>query len=131
VILLDTCVLIFDALTPEKLTEKVKKTILNAEKKDQLFCCDISLWEIAMLIQKNRLDPGTDIQTFLRLVLQARNIQILPINLEIAALSTTYPGYNHFDPADRLIASTAMHYHAKLVTSDKKLQKINDLIVVW
>ncbi len=130
-IILDTCALIFDALTPKKLTSVAKKAIANAEKKEQLFCCDISLWEIAMLVHKKRLDPGTDTQTFLRLLLQARCIQVLPITLEIAAVSTTDSFCNHFDPADRLIAATALYHNASLVTCDKQLQDIPELSIIW
>src|SRR3990167_3406103 len=101
-IVLDTCALIFDALTPAKLTKTATKAINQAEKKAQLFCADISLWEIAMLIQKGRLDPGTDTQTFLQTMLQARQIGVLPITLEIATLSTSDAKFNHFDPADRI-----------------------------
>jgi len=130
-IILDTCVLIFDALTPEKLTTAAKKAITHAEKNDQLYCCEISLWEIAMLIEKKRLSPGTDTQTFLKLILQSRNIQTLGINIEVATVSASHAGYKHFDPVDRLIAATAMNNNAKLVTCDKHLQAVEDLVVVW
>jgi len=130
-IIFDTCALIFDALNPQKLTRPTKKAIESAEAKKQLYCCDISLWEIAMLIQKKRLDPHTDTQTFLQLILQARQIQVLSITLEIATLSASYAGFKHYDPADRLIAATTMHHHATLVTSDQHLQKLPDLTTIW
>jgi PIN domain nuclease of toxin-antitoxin system len=129
-IVLDTCVLIFDALSPQKMTAAAKKAIVNAEAKGQLYCCDISLREIAMLIQKKRLDPGTDAETFLRLVLQARQLQVLNITLDIAVLSAD-SSYNHYDPADRLIAATAIHHRAKLVTSDKRLRDIPNVSTIW
>lgn len=130
-IILDTCALVFDALTPGKLSAAAKKAIVNAEKKNQLFCCDISLWEIAMLVQKKRLDPGADAQTFLRLMLQARQIQVLSITSEIAALSATHTDYIRFDQADRLIAATTMHHNASLLTCDKKLRTISGLVTIW
>jgi PIN domain nuclease of toxin-antitoxin system len=129
-ILLDTCILIFDALFPEKLSVLAKKAIDQGEKKDQLFCSDISLWEIAMLIQKKRLEPDTDAETFMRLILDARQIQVLSISLEIAALSVAMT-VDHFDPADRIIAATAIHHHAKLVTCDQKISQIPHLPVIW
>lgn len=129
-IVLDTCVLVFDALFPEKLSDGAKKAIHNMEKKNQLCCSDISLWEIAMLIQKKRLDPGTDAQTFMRLMLDARGIEVLGITLEIATLSASISA-NHFDPADRIIAATAMQYDVGLVTCDKKLQGIPELSIIW
>lgn len=128
-IILDTCALIFDALFPDKLSTVAKKTIHNA-KKNELFCCDISLWEIAMLIQKKRLDPNTDAETFMRLMLDAREIHVISISLEIAALSTTL-NTHHLDPADRIIAATAIKHKGALVTCDKKLHSISELSIIW
>lgn len=130
VIILDTCALVFDALNPEKLTKKVIKIIEKAEQQSLLFCCDISLWEIAMLIQKKRLNPDVDTQTFLNLILTARSISVLEINASIAALSTQHP-FQHHDPADRLIASTARHHQASLITCDEHLSKVPGLQVIW
>lgn len=130
-IILDTCTLIFDALTPERLTAKAKKAINNAEHQNKLFCCDISLWEVAMFIQKKRLDPGVSPPVFLELMLNARCIQVLPITIEIASMACDPAIFNHGDPADRLIAATAIYHHAKLVTSDKKLMKILQLEIIW
>ena len=129
-ITLDTCALIFDALFPEKLTAAAKKAINQAEKKNELFCSDICLWEIAMLIQKKRLDPGADAETFMRLMLEARQIQILGISLKIAALSAAL-ATDHLDPADRIIAATAIQHNAALITCDKKLHRITDLSIIW
>ena len=130
VIILDTCAIIFDALNPEKLTKKVIRTIEQAEQQALLFCCDISLWEIAMLIQKKRLNPDVDTQTFLNLILTARSISVLEINASIAAISTQHL-FKHHDPADRLIAATALHYHAPLITCDKHLTQVSGLEVIW
>lgn len=123
--------MIFDALDPQKLSVFAKKTIAQAEEKNNIFCCAISLWEIAMLIQKNRLQPGVATENFLDILLHARNIQVLSINTAIAALSTTLHSPKHFDPADRLIAATTIHYQASLITSDKYLQKLSGLATVW
>lgn len=129
-IILDTCVIIFDALTPKKLTHAAQNAIARAEEKNQLFCSDISLWEIAMLVKKKRLDPGIEIEAFLHHALRARGIQVLPITVEIAALSTA-SYYKHADPADRIIASTALYHNAALVTSDEKLRNIPELNIIW
>lgn len=130
-IILDTCGLIFDAMSPERLTEKARKTIEESEAQHRLFYCDISLWEIAMLIQKKRLNPGPDAQTFLETILQSRYIQRLSITPEIAAISCYPDIFQHGDPADRIIAATAIHHRAKLITSDKKLSAISRLEIIW
>ncbi len=129
-IVLDTCAILFDALNPERLTQKAKKAIDEAEEQRKLYCCDISLWEIAMLIQKKRCNPGIETQRFLDLILKARHIQLLSISTEIAAISCTNV-FKHEDPSDRIIAATAMYHRAKLITSDKKLTDIPGLEIIW
>ncbi len=130
-LILDTCALIFDALTPERLSAKATAAIKQADKAGTLACADISLWEIAMLIAKGRIDPGTDPKTFIQLVLAARAIKVQPVTADIAAKSVLADFFPHGDPADRLIAATAVLNKARLVTSDKKLAVVNGLQIVW
>lgn len=130
-LILDTCAIIFDSLDPGRLSKKAATSISQADDSGTLACCDISLWEIAMLVSKKRLDPGTDSQNFIKLVLAARNIAVLPITPEIAARSAQ-PGFcPHGDPADRIIAASALLHKAKLVTSDNKLATVAGVQVVW
>jgi PIN domain nuclease of toxin-antitoxin system len=130
VILLDTCALIFDALTPERLSPAAREALDRGEAEGTLACADISLWEIAMLVGKGRLDPGTDSATFTRLALEARGIGVLPITPEIARESVLME-LLHGDPADRLIAATARVQGAVLVTADQRLRGQEGLQTLW
>lgn len=130
-IILDTCALVFDALAPEKLGKKALEQMNKGERDGTLACCDITLWEIAMLIQKGRLKPGTDTVTFLEAALTARNVEVLPITPEIANISSSHPSFTHCDPADRLIAATTIHHKGRLVTCDSRLSEVSGLKVVW
>jgi len=47
-ILLDTCAIIWDALDTNRLSPEAKNAIERNER--ELIICDISIWEIAMLI---------------------------------------------------------------------------------
>nr|WP_242523324.1 type II toxin-antitoxin system VapC family toxin [Thiocystis minor] len=128
--MLDTCTLIDDALTPERLSSAAVDALLQGESAGTLACCDISLWEIAMLITKGRLSPGTDAQTFCQLALDARGTRVLPITPAIAARSVAID-LPHADPADRLIAATTLEHHAILVTIDQKLRDFTLLATIW
>lgn len=130
-LILDTCALVFDSLDPGRLSKKAAAAILHADNSGALACCDISLWEIAMLVSKKRLNPGTDAQRFIELVLTARNIQVLSITPEIAVKSAQTDFCPHGDPADRLIAATTLLNKAKLVTTDQKLAAVTGLQIVW
>jgi PIN domain nuclease of toxin-antitoxin system len=46
-------------------------------------------------------------------------------------LSTSHPNFIHFDPADRIIAATAIKHNMALVSCDKKLKKVSTITVVW
>jgi PIN domain nuclease of toxin-antitoxin system len=131
VLILDTCAIVFDSLDPDRLSKKAAASIAQAETAGTLACCDISLWEIAMLVAKGRLDPGTDSQKYINLVLAARSIRVLPITPEIAAKSTQRDFCPHGDPADRLIAASALLHKTKLVTSDQKLASVAGLQIIW
>ena len=130
-IVLDTCTLIFDALTPDKMSAKALRAVEQGEKNGTLACSDISLWEIAMLMSRGRLDPGADAVTFIDLVLSARKIKVLPITPEIASLSSTHKAFLHHDPADRLIAATTIVSKGSLVTCDRLLSTIKELQTIW
>lgn len=129
-ILLDTCALIFDALTPDRLSSAARKALDRGETEGALACADISLWEIAMLVSKNRLDPGTDSATFCRLALDARGVRVLPITPEIAMVSTRID-LPQGDPADRLIAATALAQAAVVVTVDQRLRRSDAVKTLW
>jgi len=130
-ILLDTCALIFDALAPERLSVEAIRAIEEGEENSSLACCDISLWEIAMLVAKGRLDPGTDVLSFLKLVLASRVIRTLPITPEIAKISAIDALFAHHDPADRIIAATALHHEKPLVTCDEALRAVKGVKIIW
>lgn len=131
VLILDTCALIFDSLAPDRLSRKAIAAIAHANDMGTLACCGISLWEIAMLVSKGRLDPGTNAQEFIGLIFLARTIEIIPITSIIACKSVLPKFCSHGDPADRIIAASAIIHNAKLVTSDRKIATVTGLQVVW
>lgn len=131
-IVIDTHVLIWLALSPEKLSEKANQTISTAaEESTPLMIADITLWETAMLVKKGRLELPVDIDTFLNLSIQAYNLQVEPITPRIASLATKLPAIINKDPADRLIVATAMTNEAPLMTADRNLRSAPDLQTIW
>jgi PIN domain nuclease of toxin-antitoxin system len=126
VLVLDTHVLVHDALSPGRLSSRAKRLLESAP----LACSDISLWEIGMLIAKGRLTVAAEPEQFLEDVLRAREIQVLPITPRIAALAQSQ-AFLHADPADRIIAATAIAHHARLLSADDLLRRIKSVEVVW
>ena len=83
-----------------------------------------------MLIAKDRLRPGADAATFIERLLEAREIRLLTITPKIAVLSQS-DDFQHADPADRIIAATAIAHGAQLVTADSQLRRVPGLRVLW
>lgn len=79
----------------------------------------ISIWEIAMLLQKGRLDTmRTPARTAVqwRQELLARGFHEIPVDGNIAAHAGELTNL-HGDPADRIIVATALTGH-QLITAD-------------
>ena len=128
-ILLDTCAIIWDALDAGKLSPGAKNSIeLNHS---ELIICDISIWEIAMLIKRKRLVLDDTAAGFINLLLQSRNYFIQEITPEIAELAVNFGSEINNDPADRLIAATSILGNAPIVTADENLRNATMVETIW
>ena len=128
-ILLDTCAIIWDALEPDKLTADAKRAIKHAES--ELIICDISIWEISMLIKKKRLVIDAVAAGFVNLLLQSRNFHVQAITPEIASLSVDFGSEISSDPADRLIAATSIIMGAPIISADRNLRDATVVETIW
>jgi len=128
-ILLDTCAIIWDALDGRKLSSAAKNVIERNESR--LLICDISIWEISMLIKKERLIVDDTASGFINLLLQSRNYLVQEITPEIAELAVNFGSELNNDPADRLIAATSVLANAPIVTADNNLRGSPLLKTVW
>lgn len=130
-IFLDTHVIIWRALDPEKIPTKVRHLLDQEEKLRPLRICEVSLFEIAMLMKRGRLNTDLDYLEFIDLILTANDYLVVGINPEIAALAVNFPDHVNKDPADRIILAATIHYKAKLITADTNLRKAEVVTTVW
>ena len=128
-LVLDTHAFIFEALDRGRLSRRVRFRIDRAAASGSLTVSDITLWEVAMLAARGRLDVGAPTDEFLDAALVARSVRTLPITPLIASMSARMG--IHADPADRIIAATAMAYDATLVTRDSCLRDLDHLKTMW
>ena len=54
---------------------------------------------------------------------------VLPLTPQIAVAATAFPEFR--DPADRLIAATALTHGVPLVTKDERIQRSGVVATVW
>lgn len=126
-VVLDTHVLLWALLEPEKLSEEVKNQINSAQENSELLLSSISLWEIAMLKLKKRINIYEPITDFLQSIANLNGLLIKDISPEIAAEGISLMDDFHGDPADRIIVATAKCYGATLLTRDQKILTWADL----
>lgn len=130
-IVLDTCAILWDALQPNQLSRAAKVAIKAANQGDGMLFCEMSLWEIAMLMARKRLEPGTNYQDFITTVLNANRYHLIGMSPDIAELSACLPMEINADPADRIIAATSIVKKASLVTADKNLRFSDVVTTIW
>jgi len=129
-IVMDTCSIIWDALSPNDLS-RTAKTAINRHEQNGLVFCDISAWEISMLIKKGKLQVDEKPVNFIKAILDSRNYIYKSISPEIADLSVNLGAEINQDPADRLIVATSIIENLELITSDKNLRKSSLVKTIW
>lgn len=130
-ILLDTCAVIWDALDRQQLTDRALSAINKADEFNALIISDITIWEIAMLVHKERIKIDTTASNFVNLYLQTRNISVVQISPEIAELSVNFGPELNKDPADRIISATSIIHNAQLITADQNLISSELVDTLW
>jgi PIN domain nuclease of toxin-antitoxin system len=130
-ITVDTHIILWDSLRPELLSRKARDTIKKANETDGIIFCEISLWEIAMLIRKKRVQIETPYLDFVYLLKASNNFVFQGITPEIADLSAHFPPEINQDPADRIICATSICTDTPLITADKNLLKSALLKTIW
>jgi PIN domain nuclease of toxin-antitoxin system len=131
-IICDTHIPLFWANAPARLSASAAAALEKGRQEGKLAIADISLWEFALLIDRGRLQLPGDVNPvdYLSRLLQALRLQVLPITAEIAVLSRSSL-FQHGDPADRLIAATALQGRWPLITADEKLRALPELQCIW
>ena len=96
-----------------------------------IFVSSISAWELAMLVDRGRIDLSMDIERWLSVVGQIEAVRFVPMDNEIALKSVALPGEFHKDPADRIIVATARKFAAPLVTADERIRAYPHVKTIW
>ena len=117
-VLLDTATWINAVKEPETLSARALNILRN--ESNSFFLSDISLLEASMLSRKGRVDFGTTFAEWLEKALAA-SLQVLPISARVASAENRLPLVFHGDPADRIIAATAIAHDLTLLTPDHRI----------
>jgi PIN domain nuclease of toxin-antitoxin system len=130
VILVDTHVVVWLALDQTQLSKNARAAIDDARRHgDGLAISDITLLELATLSSKGRIRLNISLESFLREI-EAR-FTILPISGRACVRALGLPAAYPKDPADRIIAGTALVEGLSLLTADRAIRRSRALPTVW
>jgi PIN domain nuclease of toxin-antitoxin system len=128
-IVLDTHAWIWFVDDPSKLSRKLLDAVDVSIENQNLYISSISVWEVMLLVSKNRLRFAVPVESWLERCEKTGLFSFIPVDNAISKLSVNMS--LHGDPADRFIAATAVHLGARLATKDKKLRASHKVETLW
>jgi PIN domain nuclease of toxin-antitoxin system len=126
-LLLDTHIILWSAAEPEKLSSNITNELESDS--NELWFSPISVWEILLLAEKNRISLGPDSVKSVRNIFRRIPLKEAVLNQQVAVQSRLVQ-LAHQDPADRFLAATAVVYDLTLVTADARLLAAKEVSIL-
>jgi PIN domain nuclease of toxin-antitoxin system len=115
-LLLDTQVLLWALMKPERLSAAAADAITKGE--NRVFVSMASPWEISVKTARGNLTPPGDLES----QLNEKRFELLPIALRHTDVVASLPRH-HGDPFDRMLVAQAQVDGLTLVTSDREIRR--------
>lgn len=96
---------------------------------DRIGVADFSLWEIAMLATRGRIELPETLNHLLRRI--EASFSMMRMDGRVAERAQQFSAAYPRDPADRIIGATALVYGATLVTADEAIRASGEVPTVW
>ena len=128
-IVLDTHAWVWWAGETGELSRKAERAISEAE---EIGICTISCWEVAMLVERRRLELEMGVEQWIGAALAMPGAVELQLDARTATRAgrldrEKFPG----DPADRIIYATALEQGARLISRDTGITDFDPARVLW
>lgn len=128
-ILLDTHIWIWWVHGDPRLTAAAQEAIRQHEDA-ALGVSVISCWEIANLVERNRIALSVSLPKWIDRALRYPGVRLLDLTPTIAVDSTQLPGDFHKDPADRILVATARRHNCPILTADEPILRYRHVQVL-
>lgn len=127
-IILDTQIWVWWVQNDARLTQKYRDWLQEYQSQG-LGISIISCWEVAKLVENNKLTLPVPVDEWLETALAYPGVQLLALTIPIIVESTRLRGF-HRDPADQMIVATARIYGCFLLTVDAKILAYSDVQIL-
>ncbi len=118
-ILLDTHVWIWISEIPDELGSNARRLLEDLD--NEIFLSPISTLEIAQLIKSGKIELKHSLSSWVRKSLSELDAKTAPFTHDIAEMAYKVPKPFHKDPADRILAATAILENLGFMTADKEI----------
>jgi PIN domain nuclease of toxin-antitoxin system len=129
--LLDTHILLWWFDGSRRLTRDQKRVLARNDADHPFAVADISLWEIAVLVEVGRVRLALPLEEWLTRATAAPRVEIQPITPAIAGEVIALTSTKDWDPADRIIVASARVLGVPLVTSDARIIDSKLVPTIW
>jgi PIN domain nuclease of toxin-antitoxin system len=129
VILVDTHALVWAVADSRRLSRAAATAIRKARADDGVAIAAITLWELAALVERGRIQAYGSVEASVRLLVEG--VTIIPVTVEIAAMAAQFSADYSRDPADRLIGATAKALGLALITRDEHIRRSAQVETIW
>lgn len=129
-LLLDTHVWLWWLLGDPRLEQKTVDYLDQLPAHNRPYLSDISLWELALLVDRKRLHLNQPLEDFLRIAASPATVQLCRIETATIIEMNKLPESFHRDPADRLIVATARARGLPLCSFDQLILQ-SRLTRIW
>lgn len=105
----------------DRLSPGTPRRIEQAARSGGVRIHPLSVWEVGMLVRKERLTLGGPVEEWVDAALGLPGVTLLPMTaamaLDAAAIKDPFPG----DPVDRMLVGAARHSGSVLLTRDRRV----------
>lgn len=119
--LLDTHAWVWWICGDPRLTARERDALDSLPPPERPVLAEISLWEVATLVERGRLELDMDLERWLAVASAPTTVELARVTPAVAAEVARLPERFHRDPADRLIVATARVKELSVLTRDRKI----------
>lgn len=119
--LLDTHVWIWWICGDSRLTAREREVLDNLSPSERPVLAEISLWEVAKLVERGCLELDMDLERWLAVASAPATVELARLTPAVAAEVARLPEKFHRDPADRVVVATARVRKLRIFTRDRKI----------
>jgi PIN domain nuclease of toxin-antitoxin system len=127
-LLLDTHVLLWYSISPEKIPEKTLALLRNSE--NQIYISSMTAWEISIKYNLGKLPEAKSLFENYPQRLAEYRFTELPFYTHQALLAGELES-THKDPFDRALVAQALSHKLTVVSQDQAFKTFNELNILW